>query len=228
MRKQAGDVAAAGDLANQQIATVGKTLDERLAALEKAAGVADGALKGFAERLADKAGALESASETAREKTEATAALFDDKAERLTRAADAAADQAKQLAQRDMEARRNLFLKTARFIVEDLNSISIDLTRMLQGEVPEADWKRYVKGDRGVFTRTLLRQKQGAAVRRIAEKVQQDPEARKYVTRYVDQFERLLAESESADPEHLLHSTFMTADVGKLHILLNRALGREE
>ena len=35
-------------------------------------------------------------------------------------------------------------------------------------------------------------------------------------------------EEVDSDPENLLHSTFMTADVGKLYILLCRALGREE
>ena len=50
---------------------------------------------------------------------------------------------------------------------------------------------------------------------------------RRYVLRYVDQFERLLADTRGADPENLLHSTFLTADVGKLYLMLNRALGRD-
>ena len=48
---------------------------------------------------------------------------------------------------------------------------------------------------------------------------------RQYVTRFVDEFDRLV-ESEAVDPENLLHSTFMTADVGRLY-LLNRSLGRD-
>ena len=50
---------------------------------------------------------------------------------------------------------------------------------------------------------------------------------RRYVMRYFDQFEALLREAEDVDPEHLLHSTFMTADVGKLYLLLCRAMGRD-
>jgi len=37
-----------------------------------------------------------------------------------------------------------------------------------------------------------------------------------------------LNDARESDPENLLHSTFMTADVGKLYILLTRALGRDE
>ena len=93
--------------------------------------------------------------------------------------------------------------------------------------MPDADWKRYVKGDRGIFTRKLLGEKPSATVSLIAQKVQREEEMRRYVMRYFDHFETLLREAEDVDPEHLLHSTFMTADVGKLYLLLCRALGRD-
>ena len=108
-----------------------------------------------------------------------------------------------------------------------MNSLSIDLTRLLDAEVPAADWKRYTNGDRTIFTRYLLKGKQAAIVARITEKLKNDDEMRQYVTRFVDEFDRLVRESEAVDPENLLHSTFMTADVGRLFLLLNRALGRD-
>ena len=135
---------------------------------------------------------------------------------------------ARHLADEELTLRRDLFLKTARFIVEDLDSTAIDLTRVLHNEVPEVDWKRYVRGDRGVFTRNLLRSKPTSVTAAITEKIRTNPDMRYYVMRYVDQFDRLLGESQGADPENLLHSTFMTADVGKLYILLCHALGRDE
>ncbi|HBM13989.1 MAG TPA: hypothetical protein DD390_14945 [Rhodospirillaceae bacterium] len=153
---------------------------------------------------------------------------FQSQIERLTEASKRAEEQAEQIRVQEDEQRRDLFLKTARYIVEELNSISIDLTRVLQGEVPEADWRRYVKGDRTVFTRTLLRTRQASIVKTVSDKIRHDPDARKYVLRYIEQFDRLLIDSEATDPEHLIHSTFVTSDVGKLYILLCRATGREE
>ena len=146
----------------------------------------------------------------------------------LTEASKRAEEQAATIQAQTETQRRDLFLKTARYIVEELNSIAIDLTRVLQGEVPETDWRRYVKGDRTVFTRTLLRNRQASIVTTITDKLHHDPDARKYVLRYIDQFDRLLTESEQTDPEHLIHSTFLTSDVGKLYILLCRAAGLEE
>ena len=82
---------------------------------------------------------------------------FDEQARLLTQASVDADEQARKLTEKEQEGRRDLFLKTARFIIEDLNSTAIDLTRALYSEVSEADWKRYTRGDRGVFTRVLMR-----------------------------------------------------------------------
>ena len=146
---------------------------------------------------------------------------FKEQIDGLTDASIRAEKQAEIIAQTEEEQRRDLFLKTARYIVEELNSISIDLTRVLQGEVPEADWRRYVKGDRTVFTRTLLRTRQASISKSVADKIRHDPDARKYVMRYVDQFDKLLGDSEVTDPEHLIHATFLTSRCGQaLHSAL--------
>jgi hypothetical protein len=64
-------------------------------------------------------------------------------------------------------------------------------------------------------------------VSRIADRIREEDEMRRYVHRYIESFERLLNESHGVDPENLLHATFMTGDVGKLYLLLCRALGRD-
>ena len=161
-------------------------------------------------------------------KVDVVGETFDQQAVRLTQASIEASEQAGKLSEQELVLRRDLFLKTARFILEDLNSTSIDLTRILHNDVPEADWKRYVKGDRGVFARSLLKGRQAALAAKFTDKLKVDEDMRYYVMRYVDQFDKLLNEARDSDPENLLHSTFMTADVGKLYILLTRALGRDE
>ena len=154
---------------------------------------------------------------------------FDETAERMISAADRAEARAKEFQFKEQGLRRDLFLKTARFVIEDLNSTAIDLSRALFDEVPEGDWKRYAAGDRGVFTRTLLRGRNTtSSAGRIGEKIRRNEEMRRYVTQYIDQFERLLAEARECDPEQLLHSTFLTADVGKLYLMLCGAMGRDE
>ena len=42
------------------------------------------------------------------------------------------------------------------------------------------------------------------------------------------QFEGLLAQANDCDPENMLSATFLTADVGKLYLILSRSLGRAQ
>ena len=44
----------------------------------------------------------------------------------------------------------------------------------------------------------------------------------------MNQFESLLAQATDCDPEQVLSATFLTADVGKLYLLLSRSLGRTQ
>jgi hypothetical protein len=46
------------------------------------------------------------------------------------------------------------------------------------------------------------------------------------VSRYLSKFEELLREANAADQESLLNATFITADVGKLYLVLQRSLER--
>jgi hypothetical protein len=206
---------------------VGDILSGQTQTLVKATSDARAQVDGLTERVEQHRANLLATTDEVIAKTSEASTRFDQHAAVLTQAAADAAAQADQLKEQDLSGRRNVFLKTARYIIEDLHSTAVDLTRMLSEEVPDDDWKRYVRGDRGIFTRGLLTKRPSATASLIAQKVQQDEEMRRYVMRYFDHFERLLAESQEADPENLLHSTFMTADVGKLYLLLCRALGRD-
>ena len=58
----------------------------------------------------------------------------------------------------------------------------------------------------------------------IRDRYQKDERFRAQVTRYLNQFEMLLNQAAECDPEHVLSATFMTADVGKLYLILTRSL----
>ena len=228
LRTQSSDVAAASDLANRQVEDFGQTLAAKVSLLGDTADTTRETLEDMSKRVHTSAKVMMAASAKASQQAGESVGEFERQAKRLAKRASEVASEAKALKEDGHSTRRDLFMKSARFIVEDLNSISIDLSRVLENDVPETDWKRYVKGDRSVFTRNLLRKQDAAMLKRISERVRDDKEARGYVFRYLEQFERLLEECRGADPENLMHSTFTTADVGKLYILLNRALGRDD
>ena len=60
----------------------------------------------------------------------------------------------------------------------------------------------------------------------IRAKFEGDENFRKYVQRYLDHFEGLLNQASESDPENLLSSTFLSADIGKLYLVLARSVGR--
>ncbi len=126
----------------------------------------------------------------------------------------------------DLE-RRDQFLRSASFVVDNLNSISIDLNRVLEQDVPRRLWRDFYAGDKSAFTRRILSLRGLGDLRRIRHRVRQDPEFRKHASHYINEFENLLDEAGKCDYENLLGTTFLTADVGKLYLLLSRAVGRE-
>ena len=48
------------------------------------------------------------------------------------------------------------FLRQATFILEKLQSLAVDMNRLLETQVTEEDWHRFNRGEKGVFVRKLL------------------------------------------------------------------------
>ena len=126
-----------------------------------------------------------------------------------------------------VEARRDAFLRSATFVVDNLNSIAIDLNRLLERDIPRGVWRLFYRGDKSAFTRRVLDTRGLRDQKRIRRKFRQDPEFRQHASHYVSEFESLLEQAGKCDYENLLRTTFLTADVGKLYLLLSRAVGRE-
>ena len=101
-----------------------------------------------------------------------------------------------------------------------------DRPRLVDREEAERLWRGYSRGDRTVFIRALLGNGEKKPLGAIKTKFAEDETFRRYVTRYVEEFERLLAQANEADPENLLSSAFVTSDVGRLYVALSRAIGR--
>ena len=147
-------------------------------------------------------------------------------AQSLTDAADHADTQAKIIRQNTYDSRRDMFLRASRFVIEDLNSTAIDLNRLLDNQGSQKLWSKLTRGDKGIFVRGMLQDDEKHARTVIRTKFEEDENFRKYVQRYLDHFERLLNEANESDPENLLSSTFLSADIGKLYLVLARSVGR--
>ena len=97
----------------------------------------------------------------------------------------------------------------------------------MKTQITEDDWRRFNKGEQGIFVRKMLGFRKKAKLASIRDKYQVDGEFCHYVTRYFSELEVLHDESKKHDQEGLLKSIFLSSDVGKVYMLLARALGRE-
>ena len=134
--------------------------------------------------------------------------------------------QARLVEQNALDSRRDMFLRASRFIIEDLNSTAIDLNRLLDAQGSQKLWNRLARGEKGIFVRSMLQDDEKHARDVIRGKFEQDENFRKYAQRYLDHFERLLNEANQSDPENLLSSTFLSADICRLYLVLARAAVR--
>jgi hypothetical protein len=131
------------------------------------------------------------------------------------------------LNERRRQAGTQEFLRDATFVMERLQSLAIDMSRILETELSEEDWQRYSKGEKGLFVRKMLGMRERSRLAAISQRYREDAEFREYVNRYITQFEGALGEAKKRDIDGVLPTTFLTADVGKVYMLLLRAIGRE-
>ena len=119
------------------------------------------------------------------------------------------------------------FLRRASFISERLQSIAVDMNRVLETRLSEDDWRRFNKGEKGVFVRKMLGFREKSKLATISKKYEDDGEFREYVSRYISQFDAMLAEAKKRDHDAVLSTIFLSSDMGKVYMLLARAIGRE-
>jgi hypothetical protein len=116
--------------------------------------------------------------------------------------------------------------REALHVVEKLQALAIDLDRAL-GDDPAPDlWRRYVGGERSVFTRRLVSTIGREGADRIAQRYAADTDFRLHADRYMTEFEGLLDDAAARDRDQVLAETFLTSQTGRLYLLLAAATGR--
>lgn len=179
------------------------------------------------EFMRTQADSLATAGERLSEQTERAGSAFEMKADTLSRMADRAEEKLRLLeAQRDA-ADLQRFLNGAVFIIERLQSIAVDITRLFSPTVDEDLWQRYYRGDTSAFLRHAARALTRRQAGQIRELYEANSDFRDYVNRYLSEYETLLRASRQTDRAEVLAATLTSADMGKLYLVLARAVGRQ-
>jgi hypothetical protein len=115
-----------------------------------------------------------------------------------------------------------------RHTIESLDSLSVDIARMIDHEAAAELWDRYNRGERNVFTRRLYTMQGQKAFDEVRRRYKADREFRQTVDRYIDEFERLLGDVARDDRGNVVARTYLTSETGKVYTMLAHAAGRFE
>lgn len=132
----------------------------------------------------------------------------------------AEAEEASETREKDHFARRSALL------IEALNSASIDISKILSGEISDSHWAAYLKGDRGVFTRRAVRLLDAGEAKAISRLYDGDTAFREHVNRYIHDFEAMLRTILSVRDGSALGVTLLSSDMGKLYVALAQGIER--
>jgi hypothetical protein len=123
-------------------------------------------------------------------------------------------------------AQRGTDNRNPRHVVESLNSLSVDIARAIDHDASVDLWRRYQRGERDVFTRRLYTLKGQQTFDEIKHKYDREPEFRTAVSRYIADFEKLLADVARTDRDKTITQSYLTSDTGKVYTMLAHAAGR--
>jgi hypothetical protein len=110
--------------------------------------------------------------------------------------------------------------------IESLDSLSIDIARMIDHDAATEAWERFKRGERGVFNRRLYTNAGQKTFEEIRKKYRRNANFRETVDRYIDEFEKLLEQVSRDERGQALTKTYLTSDTGKVYTLLAHAAGR--
>jgi len=113
-----------------------------------------------------------------------------------------------------------------RHTIESLDSIAVDIARMIDHAAAAELWDRYKRGERNVFTHMLCTIQGQRAVEDIRWKYRSDREFMQMVDRYFAEFELLLDEVSRDDHGEMVARTYLTSETGKVYTMLAHATGR--
>lgn len=227
LRTQAAQISNASADTAERLSKSVSILTHRVDDIEKAANDVSITIERSRRGLSEESERLLMVSAETLESINRAASTFGKQSESLFKASEDAKSFAEKIASAQVRSQRDAFMSSAKFVVESLHSLSVDLTRMMKGDISDKTWKAFQKGDVAAFTRKLVQLGDNIPLEQAREKFSKDNEFRTYVQRYIRQFEELYDQATANDHGSLLTSTFASSEIGKLYQLLCEISARD-
>ncbi len=121
---------------------------------------------------------------------------------------------------------RDDIAKRSGALLQSLQDGAIDIAKLLAIDLDDNSWARYLRGDKSLFARRAVRLIDSGTERAIARHFQHDPAFAEQATRYITEFEALIARVQPDREGKGLAVTLLSSDVGKLYVALAQATER--
>ena len=212
-------------------------LAAKLVEIEKENAKAADAAEGTASKVANQMGhASESiflASASAIEAADETNRVIDEHSEKLHQLINALQlsnksilIDAEAIEQKNRDKGGNQFSQLAAKVLEQLQTLSIDINRYFESDVPDKVWQSYVDGDKNTFVRRLKKVTDKKHTASLREKIKSDSEFRKQTLEYIQIFEDLMSQSMSSDNYNTFSVALISSETGKVYLALAQAMNR--
>ncbi|RMD90354.1 MAG: hypothetical protein D6807_01910, partial [Alphaproteobacteria bacterium] len=168
--------------------------------------------------------ALREAASEAGAESERMAARLAEQSDKLVHRATSFLNKSEEIERRILANSRDAFVRTSSLLIESLQSAAVDIDKILETEVPDDVWQRYLEGDRSIFSRRTVRLADRKTRARIRDVFEHDREFRDTVLKYFRDFEALMEQVMTRDRHSTLSVTLISSEMGKLYVLLAQSL----
>ena len=97
---------------------------------------------------------------------------------------------------------------------------------MINPDAVTQAWDRYRRGDELAFDQSIYTGRGSQTFEEMRRRYSKDGDFRATVDRFVQEFERLLAQVQNDDPDEHLMRGYLGSDSGKVYTMLAHAAGR--
>jgi hypothetical protein len=109
---------------------------------------------------------------------------------------------------------------------DPLEGISLDIAKFVDAEAATEMWDRWRGGDTTAVSRRLYTAQGQQTFDEVRRRFRNDPQFQVSVTRYTQEFERLLAKIGQSDRDGAQSRATLLSDAGKVYTMLAHASGR--
>lgn len=118
--------------------------------------------------------------------------------------------------------------RNLRLGIDSVDSLSVDIARMIDDEVAADLWERRNRGERNVSWRRLYTPQGRKAFEEMRKRYKSDREFRDAADRYINEFDRLLGEVGHGNGGPVVARNYITSEAGRVYTMLAHAAGRLE